>query len=48
MPALAQPTAIEGVRRLIAYQGLAYAKLYLDRLRPSPTPTKPPTRTADC
>ena len=34
MPALAQPTAIEGVRRLIAYQGLAYAKLYLDRLRP--------------
>jgi indolepyruvate ferredoxin oxidoreductase beta subunit len=34
MPALAQPTAIEGVRRLIAYQGLSYAKLYLDRLRP--------------
>jgi indolepyruvate ferredoxin oxidoreductase beta subunit len=34
MPALAQPVAIEGVRRLIAYQGLAYAKLYLDRLRP--------------
>ena len=34
MPALAQPTTIEGVRRLIAYQGLAYAKLYLDRLRP--------------
>jgi indolepyruvate ferredoxin oxidoreductase beta subunit len=34
MPALAQPTAIEGVRRLIAYQGLGYAKLYLDRLRP--------------
>jgi indolepyruvate ferredoxin oxidoreductase, beta subunit len=33
MPALAQPTAIEGVRRLIAYQGLTYAKLYLDRLR---------------
>jgi indolepyruvate ferredoxin oxidoreductase, beta subunit len=34
MPALAQPTAIEGVRRLIAYQSVAYAKLYLDRLRP--------------
>ncbi|HEY0224343.1 MAG TPA: indolepyruvate oxidoreductase subunit beta family protein [Pseudolabrys sp.] len=34
MPALAQPTAVEGVRRLIAYQGLGYAKLYLDRLRP--------------
>ena len=33
MPALAQSTAIEGVRRLIAYQGLGYAKLYLDRLR---------------
>ena len=31
--ALAQPTAIEGVRRLIAYQGVAYARLYLDRLR---------------
>jgi indolepyruvate ferredoxin oxidoreductase beta subunit len=34
MPALAQPTAIEGVRRLIAYQGVAYARRYLDRLRP--------------
>ena len=34
LPALAQPTAIEGVRRLIAYQGVAYARLYLDRLRP--------------
>ena len=34
MPALAQPIAIEGVRRLIAYQSVAYAKLYLDRLRP--------------
>jgi indolepyruvate ferredoxin oxidoreductase beta subunit len=34
MPALAQPIAVEGVRRLIAYQGLAYAKQYLDRLRP--------------
>ena len=33
LPALAQPTAIEGVRRLIAYQSVAYAQLYLDRLR---------------
>ena len=33
MPALAQPVAVEGVRRLIAYQGLAYARLYLDRLQ---------------
>src|SRR5579864_8765838 len=33
LPVLAQPTAIEGVRRLIAYQGVGYAKLYLDRLR---------------
>ena len=33
LPALAQPTAIEGVRRLIAYQGVVYARLYLDRLR---------------
>jgi len=34
MPALAQPIALEGVRRLIAYQGAAYARLYLNRLRP--------------
>ena len=33
LPALAQATAIEGVRRLIAYQGIAYARHYLDRLR---------------
>jgi indolepyruvate ferredoxin oxidoreductase beta subunit len=33
LPALAQPVAIEGIRRLIAYQGLDYARLYLDRLR---------------
>src|SRR5664279_1942102 len=33
LPALTQPTAIEGVRRLIAYQDVAYARLYLDRLR---------------
>jgi indolepyruvate ferredoxin oxidoreductase alpha subunit len=33
LPALAQPTASEGVRRLIAYQGVPYAKLYLARLR---------------
>jgi indolepyruvate ferredoxin oxidoreductase beta subunit len=34
LPAPAQPIAVEGIRRLIAYQSLAYAKLYLDRLRP--------------
>jgi indolepyruvate ferredoxin oxidoreductase beta subunit len=33
MPALAQPIAIEGMRRLIAYQSVAYARLYLERLR---------------
>ncbi len=33
LPALAQATAIEGIRRLIAYQGVRYARLYLDRLR---------------
>ena len=27
-------TAVEGVRRLIAYQDAAYARLYLDRLKP--------------
>jgi len=33
LPALAQSVAIEGIRRLIAYQGVPYARLYLDRLR---------------
>jgi len=33
LPLPAQPTALEGVRRLIAYQSAAYARLYLDRLR---------------
>ena len=33
-PALAQTTALEGVRRLIAYQSVPYAWLYLNRLRP--------------
>jgi indolepyruvate ferredoxin oxidoreductase beta subunit len=33
LPVLAQPTAIEGVRRLIVYQGVPYAQLYLNRLR---------------
>jgi len=33
LPALAQPIAVEGIRRMMAYQGLGYAKLYLDRLR---------------
>ncbi len=33
LPALAQPIAVEGIRRLIAYQGIRYAQLYLNRLR---------------
>ncbi|MGH6684219.1 MAG: indolepyruvate oxidoreductase subunit beta family protein [Pseudolabrys sp.] len=33
LPALAQPTAIEGIRRIVAYQGVGYARLYIDRLR---------------
>lgn len=33
-PALAQATALEGVRRLHAYQSVKYARRYLDRLRP--------------
>jgi indolepyruvate ferredoxin oxidoreductase beta subunit len=33
LPGLAQPVAVEGIRRLVAYQSLAYARLYLDRLR---------------
>jgi indolepyruvate ferredoxin oxidoreductase beta subunit len=33
-PATAQPIALEGVRRLTAYQNAAYARLYLDRLAP--------------
>ena len=33
-PALAQATALEGVRRLHAYQSVGYARRYLDRLRP--------------
>jgi indolepyruvate ferredoxin oxidoreductase beta subunit len=33
-PAVAQATGLEGVRRLIPYQSVAYARLYLDRLRP--------------
>ena len=31
--ALAQAFAVEGVRRLVAYQGPAYAQFYLDRLK---------------
>lgn len=30
----AQPIVIEGVRRLVPYQGIAYAQLFLDRLKP--------------
>jgi len=33
-PAVAQATGLEGVRRLINYQNVAYGWLYLDRLRP--------------
>ncbi len=33
-PAAARDVAIEGVRRLAAYQDVAYARLYLDRLQP--------------
>jgi indolepyruvate ferredoxin oxidoreductase alpha subunit len=33
-PALAQPIAAEGVRRLVPYQGAKYAQLYLQRLKP--------------
>ena len=32
MPAPAQPIVLEGVRRLVPYQSLSYARLYLDRL----------------
>lgn len=34
MPRAAIETVLEGVRRLAAYQDLAYARLYLDRLAP--------------
>jgi indolepyruvate ferredoxin oxidoreductase beta subunit len=33
-PALAQPVAAEGVRRLVPYQNAKYARLYLQRLKP--------------
>jgi indolepyruvate ferredoxin oxidoreductase, alpha subunit len=33
-PVAAQPTLTEGVRRLTAYQSAAYARLYLDLLKP--------------
>jgi len=33
-PAVAQVTGLEGVRRLINYQNVPYARLYLSRLRP--------------
>ena len=34
MPEAARDVMIVGARRLVAYQDLAYARLYLDRLRP--------------
>ncbi|MBS0248771.1 MAG: indolepyruvate oxidoreductase subunit beta family protein [Proteobacteria bacterium] len=33
-PGIAQPIVIEGVRRLVPYQSVAYAQLYLYRLKP--------------
>jgi indolepyruvate ferredoxin oxidoreductase, beta subunit len=33
-PALAQATALEGVRRLVRYQSVGYARLYINRLKP--------------
>jgi len=33
-PAIAQAIGLEGIRRLINYQNVAYGRLYLDRLRP--------------
>ena len=42
-------SCIEGVRRLVAYQSVDYARLYLDRLHADPSrPTRPPARTAGC
>ena len=35
-PEAARAIATEGVRRLVAYQGPGYARLYLDRLKPLP------------
>jgi len=32
-PGVAQPIVVEGVRRLVPYQSVAYAQLYLDRLK---------------
>ena len=34
IPAAAQDIVLEGVRRLVPYQSVAYARLYLDRLAP--------------
>jgi indolepyruvate ferredoxin oxidoreductase beta subunit len=34
IPAVARPIVLEGVRRLVPYQSVAYAQLYLDRLAP--------------
>src|SRR4029079_14418058 len=33
-PAIAQAVGLEGIRRLINYQNVAYGRIYLDRLRP--------------
>jgi indolepyruvate ferredoxin oxidoreductase beta subunit len=34
LPAVAQPIVVEGVRRLVPYQSVSYAQLYLARLKP--------------
>ena len=47
-PAVAQTTGLEGVRRLIAYQNVPYAWLYLGRLRPIVEADQVAARRANC
>ena len=47
-PAVAQAIGLEGVRRLIDYQSVAYAWLYLDRLRPIVEADQMPAHRASC
>ena len=46
-PAVAQAVGLEGIRRLINYQNVAYGRLYLDRLRPVITDDQATARKAD-
>ncbi len=46
LPEAARAIATEGVRRLVAYQGPGYARLYLDRLKPLPAHGKLLAETA--